>query len=107
MMNGNLGMAIVCMVEDEHDAASAILLGSGNHSGLKDGKGFHHSGTGNEIGLKNITQNNLTVLLLDATKFRPDGGAPRLRWSAEDEGWIFGAFNAGKYLVFKLENVEK
>uniref|UniRef100_A0A183C7E2 MFS domain-containing protein n=1 Tax=Globodera pallida TaxID=36090 RepID=A0A183C7E2_GLOPA len=56
MMNGNIGMAMVCMVED--------------------------GTTGNGTTGEGIAPNGR-------------GGVPKVRWSAEDQGWIFAAFNAG------------
>lgn len=60
MMNSNMGMAMVCMVNDEKPI------------------------------------NNNTNILMDITNRKPlENAAPKVNWSAEDQGWIFAAFNAG------------
>lgn len=62
-MNSNMGMAMVCMVDDSKPL---------NNSNLKNAESFNTS---------------ITTLSKDAV--------PKVKWSAEDQGWIFGAFNAG------------
>lgn len=60
MMNSNMGMGMVCMVDDEKS---------------------------------NITN---TDLLTDITTLlKSENSVPKVKWSAEDQGWIFAAFNAG------------
>ncbi|KAL3120597.1 hypothetical protein niasHT_007889 [Heterodera trifolii] len=61
MMNGNMGMAMVCMVENGG-------TGRGGNGTTEDGEKAQNSGR---------------------------NGAPKAKWSAEDQGWIFAAFNAG------------
>uniref|UniRef100_A0AC34FA75 Uncharacterized protein n=1 Tax=Panagrolaimus sp. ES5 TaxID=591445 RepID=A0AC34FA75_9BILA len=76
MMNSNMGMAIVCMVNStEYDDSPAP-----RHHRASNFTDFDYDA--------NFTAEPISL------------GAPRLNWSPTDQGYIFGAFNAG--LLFML-----
>uniref|UniRef100_A0A914Y8P3 Major facilitator superfamily (MFS) profile domain-containing protein n=1 Tax=Panagrolaimus superbus TaxID=310955 RepID=A0A914Y8P3_9BILA len=71
MMNSNMGMAIVCMVNStEYDDPPAP-----RHHRASNFTDFDYE--------TNFTAEPISL------------GAPRLNWSPTDQGYIFGAFNAG------------
>lgn len=146
MMNSNMGMAMVCMIEDNKESTISIDFNKNNLSqtNLRIKKNILSttestlinvlsSKPSNQV-LRNSTIKHLTITTLKTTtnktkktknklnylynnikqqnkqdennitkyniiyqlkKHAISPLASKVKWSAEDQGWIFGAFNAG------------
>lgn len=154
MMNSNMGMAMVCMVEENKpDAATTVNTLLKSNISHNDSRIKRHILTTTEIDTSTVSNNKIThdlsettsttsaITLLTTNKtkkhnhksnhlhnstrhyinhtllehninsskhFKSQNNllkrentkhqfnmAPKVHWSAEDQGWIFGAFNAG------------
>lgn len=110
MMNSNMGMAMVCMVDDQPKNSVSVA-----HSAP------HRTTTSHSSNISRIRKSffeNTTIFTTSTTTSNPHPRpiatqhlnasdtqllhfastsqcVPKVNWSSEDQGWIFGAFNAG------------
>ncbi|KAH7730573.1 Protein F25G6.7 b [Aphelenchoides avenae] len=77
MMNANLGMAVVCMVNDTSPSI------------------YDDDYSDNEFSEVPRGVDNFTELLLGISEPVDPRAAPKVNWTPEEQGYIFGAFNAG------------
>ncbi|KAI1712225.1 major facilitator superfamily domain-containing protein [Ditylenchus destructor] len=91
MMNSNMGMAIVCMVEDSKPPVPLQRNFSLRRNRTRSSP-FAEEDRVQQIHPKDGWR--LSDYKHHKHKDKVEG-APKVKWSAEDQGWIFGAFNAG------------